>query len=60
MHLTAAEVVDHKIPHGGDMVLFWDRNNWQALAKACHDRKTATRDGGFGRARGGTGRPGGR
>lgn len=52
LQLTAAEVVDHKIPHGGDMVLFWDRDNWQALAKVCHDRKTATHDGGFGRPAG--------
>ena len=28
---------------------FWDRNNWQPLCKQCHDRKTATEDGGFGR-----------
>ena len=44
-----AEVVDHIIPHRGDMKLFWDRNNWQGLTKADHDRKTATEDGGFGR-----------
>jgi 5-methylcytosine-specific restriction enzyme A len=30
------------------MTLFWDRNNWQAMAKACHDKKTASEDGGFG------------
>lgn len=41
-------VVDHKIPHKGNKVLFWDRSNWQAMAKTCHDRKTATQDGGFG------------
>jgi 5-methylcytosine-specific restriction enzyme A len=44
-----ATVVDHIIPHKGDMNLFWDRNNWQPLCKTCHDRKTATEDGGFGR-----------
>lgn len=43
-----ATVVDHKIPHKGDKNLFWDRNNWQAMAKQCHDRKTAKQDGGFG------------
>lgn len=32
-----AEVVDHKIPHRGDMVLFWDRTNWQALCGTCHN-----------------------
>jgi len=35
--VAAAEVVDHRIPHRGDMVLFWDRNNWQPLCKPCHD-----------------------
>jgi 5-methylcytosine-specific restriction protein A len=47
--LTPASVVDHVVPHKGDMVLFWDPNNWQALCKTHHDRKTATGDGGFGR-----------
>lgn len=23
------------------MELFWDRSNWQSMAKTCHDRKTA-------------------
>ncbi|MCB4811684.1 HNH endonuclease [Methylovorus menthalis] len=45
--LTPATVVDHIKPHRGDMALFWDRNNWQAMAKECHDRKTAREDGGF-------------
>lgn len=49
--LKVAQVVDHIIPHKGDMVLFWDPNNWQALCKECHDRKTATEDGGWGRGR---------
>jgi 5-methylcytosine-specific restriction enzyme A len=38
--VTAATVVDHHIPHRGDMTLFWDRSNWRAMAKACHDLKT--------------------
>ena len=46
--LEPAEVVDHIIPHKGDMVLFWDPKNHQALSKRCHDRKTAKEDGGFG------------
>ncbi|MGC1784464.1 MAG: HNH endonuclease signature motif containing protein [Acidobacteriaceae bacterium] len=46
----AAEVVDHIIPHRGDMKLFWDPSNWQGLTKRDHDRKTAQEDGGFGRA----------
>ena len=33
-----ATVVDHIIPHKGDMVLFWDKNNWQSLCTPCHSR----------------------
>ena len=36
--------VDHIRPHRGDSILFWDQNNWQALCKRCHDKKTATED----------------
>ena len=45
----AATVVDHVVPHKGDKQLFWDENNWQALCKRCHDVKTASEDGGYGR-----------
>ena len=38
---TAASVVDHVIRHDGDLSLFWDRDNWQALCFACHCVKTA-------------------
>lgn len=31
-----AIVVDHTTPHRGDMDLFWDRSNWQALCTNCH------------------------
>ena len=34
--VTAADVVDHKMPHRGDMTLFWDRTNWQSLCTTCH------------------------
>lgn len=49
MHLAlgrtvASAVVDHKIPHRGDVALFWDRDNWQALCKACHDRHKQSQD----------------
>ena len=44
-----ASVVDHIVPHKGNRELFWDPNNHQAMAKQCHDRKTAREDGGFGR-----------
>ena len=43
-HITMATVVDHIKPHRGDQKLFWDRGNWQALCKRCHDRKTLTED----------------
>lgn len=35
--VTPASVVDHRIPHRGDLRLFWDRSNWQAMGKQCHD-----------------------
>lgn len=47
--VRVAEVVDHRVPHKGDRALFWNRENWQAMSKACHDAKTAREDGGFGR-----------
>ena len=43
-----ATVVDHRTPHNGDEALLYDWDNLQAMTKACHDRKTAARDGGFG------------
>jgi 5-methylcytosine-specific restriction enzyme A len=47
--ITASAVTDHITPHCGDVTAFWSATNHQALCKACHDRKTATEDGGFGR-----------
>ena len=47
--LTAANVIDHIIPHKGDKELFWDRSNWQSLCKRHHDIKTATEDSNFAR-----------
>ena len=47
--ITAANVVDHIKPHQNDQRLMWDELNWQPLCKPCHDIKTATEDGGFGR-----------
>ncbi|MBZ5615051.1 MAG: HNH endonuclease [Acidobacteriia bacterium] len=44
-----SQVVDHKVPHKGDLRLFWDRRNHQPLCLSCHNYKTATEDGGFGR-----------
>lgn len=40
--LTPATVVDHIIPHRGDPLLFWNKQNWQPLCKDCHDRKTGS------------------
>ena len=34
--ISATEVVDHVVPHRGDMQLFWDRRNWQGLCWRCH------------------------
>jgi 5-methylcytosine-specific restriction protein A len=45
---NAKMVVDHIVPHSGpDDPLFWDASNHQTLCEACHNRKTATEDGGF-------------
>ena len=41
---TKATVVDHIVPHRGDKKLFWDEDNWQALCKSCHDKKTGCED----------------
>lgn len=35
-----ADTLDHIVPHRSDHRLFWDRDNWQALSKREHDRKT--------------------
>lgn len=47
--ITSAQVVDHIKPHRGDLELFWDVNNLQALCKSCHDRKTAKKDNRWGK-----------
>ena len=44
-----ATVTDHVTPHKGDETLFWDEDNHQSLCETCHDVKTVTEDGGFGR-----------
>jgi 5-methylcytosine-specific restriction protein A len=49
--LYPAEETDHIVPHRGDMMLFWDSDNWQGLTKRDHSRKTAMEDGGFGHTR---------
>ena len=32
-----ATVVDHIVPHHGDLALFWDQSNWQSLCGTCHN-----------------------
>lgn len=35
-----ANMVDHIIPHRGDMRLFWNRANWQPMASSpCHSSR---------------------
>jgi 5-methylcytosine-specific restriction enzyme A len=54
-----AKLVDHIVPHKGNRELFWDQSNWQSLCVACHGRKTAMEDGGFGRVASSSGVPNG-
>jgi 5-methylcytosine-specific restriction endonuclease McrA len=35
-----ASVLDHIVPHRGDVALFWSQANWQAMCKKCHGEKT--------------------
>lgn len=35
--VAAAEVVDHVLPHRGDMAVFWKADDWQALCNLCHE-----------------------
>ena len=40
-----ADMVDHIIPHRGDMKLFWNRSNWQALASSpCHNSRKQSKE----------------
>jgi 5-methylcytosine-specific restriction protein A len=39
-----ATVVHHKQPHKGDKTLFWQRENWMAMSKPCHDSHTGRHD----------------
>ena len=49
--IVPATVVDHIKPHKGDNALFWNPKNHQGLCVRCHNRKTASEDGGFGNER---------
>jgi len=39
--VTKATDIDHILDHIGDTILFYQRNNLQALCKSCHSSKTA-------------------
>jgi 5-methylcytosine-specific restriction protein A len=39
---TAANVADHRKPHKGDRVLFFDATNLQSLCTTCHDAAKQT------------------
>lgn len=49
--VTAATVVDHSVPHRGDMTIFWDTGLWRSSCPPCHSAKTAREEGGIGAAR---------
>ena len=43
-----SEVTDHIVPHHGDIDLFWNPENWQALCHRCHNSdKQAEERAGF-------------
>ena len=47
---TPAQVTDHIKPHKGDLDLFWNPDNWQALCKQHHDsHKQSIEKGGKGK-----------
>ena len=35
--MVAANVVDHIVPHKGDLHLFWNQGNWQSLCTTHHN-----------------------
>ena len=37
-------IVHHKTPHKGDRKLFWQRSNWEAVCKPCHDGPIQSRE----------------
>lgn len=42
--LKIADVVDHKVPHRGNLDLFWDPDNWQGLCYTHHNAIKATEE----------------
>ncbi len=48
-----SQVVDHIVPHRGDLSLFYDVNNVQTLCASCHSRKTLKENNNFHKSKGG-------
>lgn len=46
--VTLAVILDHTIPHKGNVALFWNEKNWEGLCVHCNAVKTASEDGAFG------------
>lgn len=44
--MVKANVVDHVRPHKGDMILFWDKANWQSLCRTHHNSVKAREEAG--------------
>jgi 5-methylcytosine-specific restriction enzyme A len=42
--VTEATVVDHRIPHRGNLELFWDRDNLQSVCEICHNASKAQQE----------------
>lgn len=42
-----ASVVDHTVPHRGDMALFWDKTKWQSLCAHHHSAEKQRQEAGF-------------
>ena len=42
--IKPATIVDHIVPHKGDLELFWSESNLQSLCKTCHDSAKAIKE----------------
>lgn len=47
---TQATIVDHIIPHEGDMTLMWSADNFQSLCPTCHGAKRMAEEVGYSQA----------